>query len=228
MTTAPIQTLTGSGYNRRDGRFADVETLTPLPSQAFAAGTTVGPVFELGDHRLLHARLRSSASSGTSPTLAATLQTSHDGSTNWRTVDTFATQTTAGGTMTGVASGGTSPPVITLTGAASRPLNLKVVCSTLGARGTSQIQISLDGGLTYQAPVATAATVPVLDENGVATGVVLNIATGPAAVDNYWTASNAGDEQKQFPALDRFGRFVLVVGGSATPTVTASIVAEAA
>ena len=97
------------------------------------------------------------------------------------------------GTLSAVTSAGTTPPVITLTGTPLRALNIKVLCTVLGARGTSYIKYSIDGGLNYSTAEVTAATILMLDplDGLTSTGVTLNIAAGTAAVDNVWTAATA-------------------------------------
>ncbi|MEN6535493.1 MAG: phage major capsid protein [Bryobacteraceae bacterium] len=101
-----------------------------------------------------------------------------------------------GSTMSAVTAAGTTPPTVTLTGTPTGPWNLKVVCTTLGARGTSYIKFSTDGGSTYSTPVVTAATVTLTDTavdstvgNNGATGLTLAMADTAAAVDNVWTAT---------------------------------------
>ena len=108
------------------------------------------------------------------------------------------------GTMSGVTSVGTTPPVITLTNTANRlggtgpcrPVNLKVVCTTSGARGTWVLKYSIDGGATYATAAsnitsaATVALTDILDPAQGLLGITLNIATGNAATDNVWTAKS--------------------------------------
>lgn len=81
----------GQGYTMGDGRYADVEPITPAAS---AARTTTGngSGIELGDRRVARLKLDVTAASGTSPTLDVTIQTSRDGST-WYTSGTFAQKT---------------------------------------------------------------------------------------------------------------------------------------
>ncbi len=95
-------------------------------------------------------------------------------------------------TMTAVTSAGTTPPVITLTGTPNRYIDLKVLCTVLGALGTSKIKYSINGGNTYSVAQLTAATILILDPlTGESTGVTLNIAAGTAATDNVWTAGSS-------------------------------------
>jgi hypothetical protein len=95
-------------------------------------------------------------------------------------------------TLSAVTSSGTSPPVVTLTGTPNRYINFKMVCTVLGARGTSFIKYSINGGNTYSTAEVTAATILMLDPlTGESTGVTINIAAGAAAVDNVWTATSS-------------------------------------
>lgn len=89
-------------------------------------------------------------------------------------------------TASAVASAGTSPPTITLTGTPTSNFDLKVVCTTAGALGTWKLKISIDGGQSYYAITTSAATVEIPD-----TGLTLNIASGSASTDNVWTASSS-------------------------------------
>ena len=102
--------------------------------------------------------------------------------------------------LTSVASAGTSPPVITVANSTNReggtgpvrPVNVKIACTTLGARGTWKFKVSIDGGATYTAADyytsgATVALIDPLDPAGGLLGITLSIAVGTAAVDNTWT-----------------------------------------
>lgn len=101
-----------------------------------------------------------------------------------------------GSTMSAVTSTGTTPPECTLSGTPTGPWNLKIICSTLGARGTSYIRFSTDGGSTYSNPIVTAASIPLIDPavdstvgNNGTTGLTLAMANAAAALDNVWTAA---------------------------------------
>lgn len=217
--------LQGTGYNRTGGQFVRAEALVMLPLAAYGSGVNAGPVFDCGGAHTLRLRCAVTAKSGTSPTLDVSVMTSPDGVNDWRSVSTFAQKTDAaaapndGLVMGAVTSSGTTPPVITLTGTQVQPVNLKITCTLLGARGTWTGAYSIDGGVTTVA-FTSAATVAVLDVNGTDTGVVINIAAGTAATDNVWTASTVGYERKSFTGLDRFARCVGLVGGSSTPIIT--------
>lgn len=87
------------------------------------------------------------------------------------------------GTNGSVTSAGTSPPVITTGGAPKDYINWKIKCITAGALGTSVLQISRDGGVNYDAPITSAATI----SNYKGTGVDILIAVGSASTDNVWT-----------------------------------------
>jgi hypothetical protein len=81
---------------------------------------------------------------------------------------------------------GTTPPAITLTGAQTvfMPLGLRVECTTLGALATSRIRYSYDSGANWaHSVVPTAATIAL---DGIAAGLVLNIAAGTMATNNVW------------------------------------------
>ena len=226
----------GDGYQRSDGVFVHAPSLILLPSAAYALGQTIGETFEVGDRRTVALTLETTAKSGTNPTLDVTLQTSFDG-INWRSVpavepaatpvSSFKQQTDVGFAMSAVTAAGTTPPTITLTGTPVKPINLRVKCTTLGARATAVISYSIDGGGTWVDNVLTAATIVVLDNAGVSTGVTLNYANATAAVDNVWTAYSAGYERRVFAGLSRFCRAVARVGGTSTPIMTASCAGEA-
>lgn len=225
-----------TGYTRQDGRYAEVLDATLYTAQVFASGQTLGVVREAGEAECARMILETSAVSGTNPTLDVTLLTSKDGVNGWRSVGSFTQQTGVGKSFKAVSSSGTSPPAVTLTFTTGTEANrefaggLRVECTTLGARGVSVIRYSIDGGTTWTENVTTAATINLLDaaNANADTNVVLNMANAAAAVDNVWTAVHAGFQSKTFPGCDRFVRAVSRVGGSSTPTVTASLTGEAA
>lgn len=227
-----LQPDRNAGENNTQGRYVPAFPLIMLAAASLGAGVTVGPIYETSGAHTLRLICAVTAKSGTSPTLDVTVQTSEDGLNNWRTVGTFAQKTDAaaapnasaydGLKMGAVGATGTSPPTITLTGTQLQPVNLKVVCTTSGALGTWAGYYSVDGGTT-RVNFTSAATVSVIDPNGTDTGLVLNIAAGSASTDNVWTASTVGFEMKDFTGLDRFTRVVGLVGGSATPTMTAYV-----
>lgn len=226
----------GDGYTTGAGRFVEAPSVVLIPEAALAAGITDGSVWEVGGFRTFVGDLECSAKSGTNPTLDVSLMTSRDGLTGWRLVDTFTQRTNAalpksadglaGLIMGSVTAAGTTPPTVTLTSTAQvYPVNLRVECTDIGggaARGQWIGRYSIDGGKTY-VTFTSAATVSVVDPAGNDTGVVINIATGNAAVDNVWTASTVGHQRKSFTGLDRFLKAVALVGGSSTPTVTAKL-----
>jgi len=228
--------VAGTGYRRGDNRHCNVESMLALPQQTLASGVTVGPVFEVGDKGLARLQVEVSAKSGTSPTLDLTVQTSPDGYNGWSTVGTFTQRTDAaaapsssapaGLVMGSVTATGTTPPTITLTGTQLQPVDLRIECTTLGARGVAVIRYSVDGGKTWVSNVTTAATISVIDPNDTDTGLVINYANATAAVDNVWTAKTVGYERKVFAGLDRFVRVVALIGGSATPTMDAKVIGE--
>lgn len=226
----------GTGYNRQDGLYVDAPPIVLQPLATLGSGVTVGPVYEVGDKGSARLQLEVSAKSGTSPTCDSTVQTSPDGVNGWSTVGTFTQRTDAaaapsssapaGLVMGAVSSSGTTPPTITLSGTQLQPVDLKIECTTLGARGVAVIRYSVDAGKTWVSNVTTAATISVVDPNGTDTGLVINYANAAAAVDNVWTAKTVGYERKVFAGLDRFVRVVSLIGGSSTPTMDVKISGE--
>jgi hypothetical protein len=85
------------------------------------------------------------------------------------------TSDVAGATGTPAYTG--SSPLITATGTPKDDYRIRTVITTAGAIATSQVAISLDGGNTFAAPVATAATIVLTG-----TGVTLAFAAGSYVV----------------------------------------------
>jgi hypothetical protein len=111
--------------------------------------------------------------------------------------------------LTPVTAAGTSPPTVTLSGTVTRYIDLVVEITLGGARGTATFQYSLDGGATYSADIATAATYLMGD-----TGVTLNFATGTDYdTDNVYTA-------KSCIPNDAYEVEVEIVAGGALGTAT--------
>jgi hypothetical protein len=231
----------GTGYNRLDNDFVHAEEIdlagSAVNPSTFAAGVTVGSVYDVGGAHTLRLTCAVVAKSGSNPTLDVTIQTSKDGVNDWRTVGTFAQKTSSaaqpndGLVMGAVTSGGTTPPTITLTSTAQvQPVKLSIQCTDIStngaARGQWLGQYSVDGGVTW-VQFTSGATVAVLDPNGTDTGVVINIATGNAATDNTWTASTVGYERKDFTGLDKYVRAVANQGGSSNPTMTGYVAGRA-
>jgi hypothetical protein len=105
----------------------------------------------------------------------------------------FVTASAKSYAMSAVTAAGTAPPAVTLTGTPTVGITLRVECTTLGARGTSVVRVSIDGGTSWcMTGVVTAATILVLDADGNSTGLTLNMANAAAAVDNVWTATSTG------------------------------------
>lgn len=222
----PIYPPAGTGYWRPFARrFADVELVTLLPLQTLPVGQTIGPIVEVGERHAARLALEVRAKA-TSTNLAVTIQTSMDGSTAWRTCDTaFHALTDVGLAMSAVGSAGTTPPTLSLTGTATREVNLRVEATDISGgagRGSWVGRYSLDGGVSWVA-FTSAATVVLLDEYGVASGLTLGIGSGNAATDNVWTARTAGFERKSVGSFDRFIRAVAVV---TTDTVDATLYGE--
>lgn len=222
----------GDGYQMQNGIWVNAPNVPIIPLTALGLGQTIGEVFEVGAFGTARLVLDVTAKSGTNPTLDVSLQSSFDGVTGWRThggalpgaapVQTFRQLTDVGFAMSAVTAAGTTPPTITLTGTANQYVNLRVECTTGGALATWVLRYSIDGGISWvQENVASAATVAVGT-----TGLTLNIAAGTAATDNVWTAKVLGHERLVVAGLNRFVRAVARVGGSATPIMTAKLVAE--
>jgi hypothetical protein len=103
----------------------------------------------------------------------------------------------SGSAMSAVTSSGTSPPTITLSGTPLGQFDLVIDCVVGGALATWTLRFSTDGGNTWSATMASAASVPLTDTatdslvgvNG-ATGITAAIAAGTANADNQYTASS--------------------------------------
>lgn len=102
-----------------------------------------------------------------------------------------------GSTMGSVTESGTSPPDIAFTtNTPLQPFNLRIRVGTAGARGSSTIEFSTDGGMNYSAPITTAASIALVDTNpdskvGVhgQTGLVISYENASSTADNVWTAT---------------------------------------
>jgi hypothetical protein len=102
-----------------------------------------------------------------------------------------------GSAMSAVTETGTTPPDITLSGVPLGVFDLVIECVVGGALATWTLRFSTDGGQTWSATMASAASVPLIDTavdslvgvNG-ATGITAAIAAGTANADNAWTASS--------------------------------------
>ena len=191
---AAIAAATGKfsmGYTMLNGRWADTKDLVVAASTAFAAGQTVGSAVETdgGTARLV---LDVQAIAGTNPTLDVDVLTSRDGSTGWRSVATFAQKTNTARLMSTVVEAGTTPPDLTISGKPNKDISLKVICTKAGARGVSEVKISIDGGVTYGSAVVTAASGIAVNDptTGAASGITIGFEDAAAAVDNVWTSSS--------------------------------------
>jgi len=104
---------------------------------------------------------------------------------------------TYGGTMR---ASGTTPPVITLTGAlVGSPVPIRITVGVTGALGVWTFQVSYDGGGTIAQVGTSAATVPLV---GAGLGLSINIAAGNAAGDNVWLATCSALADQSGNALD--------------------------
>lgn len=217
-----------------NGRRGEADAIVLLGQQQIvgsgsAGDITVGPTFDVGHRSIARLRCSVSAKAGTSPTLDVTIQTSASPKDGWQTVAAFAQKTDCMNAQTGPVMGavtatGTTPPTVTLTSAAQTvPVNFRMECTTLGARGTAVVRYSVDGGITWVSGVTTAATISLVDPDGTDTGVVVNYANATAATDNVWTASTVSYEEKVFTGLNRYVRAVALLGGSSTPTMDVSV-----
>jgi hypothetical protein len=133
---------------------------------------------------------------------------------------------------------GSSPP-ITATGTPNDDYRIRTKITTGGVIGTSQVAISLDGGNTYAAPVATAATIVLTG-----TGVTLDFAAGAygvndtASIDcsapyysptNFTTAGNVVvNDPREFGTLLVIGRQIGADDAAMTSACTAMAAAAGA
>lgn len=107
-------------------------------------------------------------------------------------------QPASGSAMGAVTESGTTPPDITLSGTPLGEFDLVIECVVGGALATWTLRFSTDGGNTWSATMASAASLPLIDTaidsivgvNG-ATGLTATIAAGTANADNSYTASSA-------------------------------------
>lgn len=200
------------GYTMQDGRWVYTNAIELFPpGTELAEGVTIGDWVEMGDATALRLILAATAKSGTNPTLDVTVQTSRDKKCV-RSLGTLAQKTNAAAFVMGavvVAHG--SGPTLTLSGTPTRLVELDVVCTTGGARGTWKLKYSTDGGSTWTYGVTSAATIPLLTSKGEATGVTLAIGVGTATVDDEWTAS---------PSTRGFVMSAVAPDGTTPPTVT--------
>jgi hypothetical protein len=109
-----------------------------------------------------------------------------------------------------------SSPLITATGTPKDDYRVRTAVTTAGILGTSQISISIDGGNTYAAPVASAATI-VLGT----TGLTLAMAAGSYVVGDtcsidctapYFSTANFGTAAAALLVDSREFGTLLVVG----------------
>lgn len=103
-----------------------------------------------------------------------------------------------GSTMGTVASDGTSPPVLTITGTPTGPWRLVIECQVGGAHETATYRFSVDGGTTWSADITTlgvGAAQPLTDTaidslvgNNGKTGLSVAFAAGTFNADNSWAS----------------------------------------
>lgn len=101
-------------------------------------------------------------------------------------------------TMSAVTETGTSPPDVTLSGTPEGSFSLVIEIQTGGALATATFRFSTDGGLTWSADIATAASVALTDTaadslvgvNG-RTGLTAAFSVGTYNADNKYTANYA-------------------------------------
>lgn len=85
--------LVQNNYQRADGRWASVWSAPLLPAQT-ATSSVTSDTLEMGDLTLLRLSLVVSAASGSSPTLDVLIETSPDGSSDWKLIGSFGQKTT--------------------------------------------------------------------------------------------------------------------------------------
>lgn len=118
-----------------------------------------------------------------------------------------------------VTAAGTTPPTVTVSGTpASAAYRIVVKATKAGALETSEIVWSSDGGVTFSAPVVTAATVVLGD-----TGATIAIAAGAAATDNVWTFQPAGVQEV---VICKKGALVAWLNGSPSVQTDKDILAD--
>lgn len=78
-------------YGRQDGRYVHTEDASLASAVRTATGQSTA--IEAGSGHTVRAFLDVTAVSGTAPSMTLSLETSHDGSTGWRNVGSFAAKT---------------------------------------------------------------------------------------------------------------------------------------
>lgn len=104
---------------------------------------------------------------------------------------------TTGSSMGAVTSGGTSPPVVTVSGTpTSFPSKLRIVMTLGGTLGVAKFKFSVDGGSTFSAEMTTGASVLLTDTaidslvgNNGTTGITAAFAAGTYNLDNTYSSN---------------------------------------
>lgn len=105
------------------------------------------------------------------------------------------------GSMGTVVPGGTTPPVLTVTGTPFKAYDLRLRVTVGGAHGTAKFQFSTDGGVNWSADITTTtagASISLVDSNVITivgkngtTGLTVAFAAGTFNVDNTYTVPPA-------------------------------------
>jgi len=80
------------GYQRGDGRWADTDPVT-LAASAARTANGQGAAVEVGAAGTVRLLMAVTAVAGTSPSATVTVETSHSGAGDWRSLGTFAAKT---------------------------------------------------------------------------------------------------------------------------------------
>lgn len=232
-----------NGYQTADGYWVDSKDVT-LAASAARTTDSQGSAVALAARRTLSALLTVSAVAGDSPTLDVILETSYDGSTDWRTLLTFAQKTGAGSERKSVGGadrfvrakwdvGGTAAAAATdTTGVEGNNNALTWTAVTAGAAG-NDIDVVLNDPSGNDQALAVVVVGSVITVN-LATGVAGAItstaaqvktaieASAPAAA--LVTVAHTGASTGAAAVVEETAN---LAGGHTTPGATFSVVAEA-